>query len=934
MKLSKVLSLVLAIAMLLSVPTFAAFTDVAADANYAEAVTVLSALEIINGYEDGSFRPDGKITRAEYSAIICRAIGMGDAAQGSVTDSFTDVAADHWANGYIATAQNAGIINGMGDGTFAPEAEVTYEQAVKMLVCALGYTNKAEALGGYPTGHMMVAIQESMTVGTSNAPGGASRATVARLTYNSLNVPLMEQTSFGADAKFEPVATKSLLWSKLDAVTAEAKIESVPLGQDAENVTLTAIKANKVAEANEYEVPVSVKINGVNLVGLQGLKATVVIDKSSEGEEKLLCVVPKAGKNVELTIDPAMVADVGTSTVEYYKTNDDDRVSKIKLDESVSAYVNLEERDFEDALDEDDAVAYRFVDTDNNGAYDTLFVDREQVFVVGSVNTTSNKIFKATDAKVTASFDQASITLDPEDETVTWTIKNAEGAEIALADIQAGDVVAVKESTVDSNTHYEITVSNTVVEGTITETFVEIAKVDNVEINKFKIGETEYTTLDGSEMKPGATVTAKVYGDKVVDYTVAKGIQNYGMVLAANRAEDFGVTYQLQILNQAGEIVTYNFAEKVNGEAPEYASTSDMEAAFQVGDMIAYELNKDNQIKSIDCETGFEDAYVLDETDKMVTGVDTYRPTAGKLGSYYITDSTVVFATAEDKADMTKEDAALSTTEIFDEDINYTFSLIANAEKEVLAVILYNATANIDYTTYPIVVTKLATVTVEGERRTKLFGYVNGEDVEIILADDAEESATDLTVGDIALYTTNAVGEMEKAFVLADKVGDNFVVKANSYNAITGEGAKDDGDTEVAGNYVTLDGTMTIGDSVALTGFGAAGKAYKVQKNLLRLVDANDYADTFDSADDKRDYTFEADEDRINDFFVNANAVAYQYNANTGKFKVTTIADVETDYATNDYQNKAQTDNDDFVYVYNYDGETKLVLIVNVDGDK
>jgi len=180
------------------------------------------------------------------------------------------------------------------------------------------------------------------------------------------------------------------------------------------------------------------------------------------------------------------------------------------------------------------------------------------------------------------------------------------------------------------------------------------------------------------------------------------------------------------------------------------------------------------------------------------------------------------------------------------------------------------------------------------------------------------------------MFTTNAAGEMVKAYTLADKNGDNFIVKANY--------ADDDEDGDVAGNLVTLSttnrtaaGCMTVGATHTLKGFGAAGKAYKVQGNLLRLVKAADYAATFSGTD--RDYTNITDEDMIQDYSVNASAVAYLYDTATNKYTVTTLLDAETDYTTADYQHGDQIDNDDLVYVYNYDGETKLVLIVDVASD-
>ena len=152
--LKKTLAVVLAFAMVLSMGFSAfAFSDVADGTKVAEAVGILSNLKILTGFEDGTFKPDETVTRAQMAAIICRTLGYEDQAQSSMgTTVFNDVAADHWASGYINVAQAQQIINGYGDGNYGPEDLVTYEQAVKMIVSALGYDLAAQAKGGYPTG--------------------------------------------------------------------------------------------------------------------------------------------------------------------------------------------------------------------------------------------------------------------------------------------------------------------------------------------------------------------------------------------------------------------------------------------------------------------------------------------------------------------------------------------------------------------------------------------------------------------------------------------------------------------------------------------------------------------------------------------------------------------------------------------------------------
>jgi len=138
--------------------------------------------------EDGSFlfKPEATITRAEFAKMIAVAI-TGNAALTETTAKFPDVPESHWANKYIAYAVKAGIINGRDDGTFRPENPVTYGEAIKMVVCAKGYgslykQNEGEA---WYQGYIKVANDVNLTknavaLGTAEAPRGM----VAQLIYN------------------------------------------------------------------------------------------------------------------------------------------------------------------------------------------------------------------------------------------------------------------------------------------------------------------------------------------------------------------------------------------------------------------------------------------------------------------------------------------------------------------------------------------------------------------------------------------------------------------------------------------------------------------------------------------------------------------------------------------------------------------------------
>ena len=151
--LKKVLSLVLALAMALSLMTVAFAKEASDYTDYdeitnKEAVEVLTALEVIDGMGD-SFQPNGNVTRAQMAkmiTIICLGNVDPTAFLGTATD-LKDING-HWAEAYIKYCYSQGIISGRGNGVFDPNANVTAAEASKMLLTAIGYNAKVQGYTG------------------------------------------------------------------------------------------------------------------------------------------------------------------------------------------------------------------------------------------------------------------------------------------------------------------------------------------------------------------------------------------------------------------------------------------------------------------------------------------------------------------------------------------------------------------------------------------------------------------------------------------------------------------------------------------------------------------------------------------------------------------------------------------------------------------
>ena len=188
----RILTWLLAISMLgslLTVPAGAAavtkFSDVS-DSYTATAVESLRLMGVLDGYGDGTFRPDTVLNRAQFCKMAVYAMdGSGELGRYSTVTIFPDVKPSHWASAYINMAARKGIISGFADGKFKPGQTVTAGQAVTILMRGLGY--KDEDMGGvWPQSYMAEAQTNGLlkSTGITSAYAGLTRAQAAKLFLN------------------------------------------------------------------------------------------------------------------------------------------------------------------------------------------------------------------------------------------------------------------------------------------------------------------------------------------------------------------------------------------------------------------------------------------------------------------------------------------------------------------------------------------------------------------------------------------------------------------------------------------------------------------------------------------------------------------------------------------------------------------------------
>lgn len=247
--LKKILALVLALVMSFSLMATAnAFTDSdKINGTYEEAVEVLSGLKVFQGYDNGSFVPQGSITRAEVATIIYRIV-TGDVADKQVGiyadyNKFDDVKSTSWYAGYVNFCANAEYIKGYDAKTFGPNDPVTGYQALAMILRAVGYDKNGEFTGaGWQTQTAAVGKKLGITDNVSEGTLGvaATREVVAEILFRTIMVPQVEYTvAFG----YQSIGKVSIGYETFGLAYAEG----IVTGNQATGAAATVVSKDYVA---------------------------------------------------------------------------------------------------------------------------------------------------------------------------------------------------------------------------------------------------------------------------------------------------------------------------------------------------------------------------------------------------------------------------------------------------------------------------------------------------------------------------------------------------------------------------------------------------------------------------------------------------------------------------------------------------------------
>ena len=776
----------------------AAFTDSADIKVDTEVVDTLVSLGVVNGYDDGSFKPNGTVTRAEMAKMIyVLRTGNSDAsAYNDDKTSFTDIGS-HWARGYIKYCQSLGIIAGKSNTKFCPNDKVTAQEADKMLLVTLGYNAEKAGLVGANWASKTNALADEAglledvnTSFTSACP----RQYAAQLIYNTIfaNTVILrdgEYTNMNAlgTGKNATVGVKYMDLVEFDAGT----LYTCKLVDGKDYYSITTKNTPQGGHGKVYTDASDLLGQNVTVLMKSTSKETTVYGIYADEDSKVLATgyvgaleqdgdkkVKLNGTSYKVEQTVGGTEDNEAKIVTYAQSN-----SKVQLSNADASLVDLAAEVDKTAQSIDANIAastIKLIDNDGNGKVDAAVYTPAEV---GKVNTVSKSAIAVTNGVGTVKFDDYDI----------------------YDGVKKNDYVSVIKDTYTSDDN-----------GIVTKLDVVSGKIDGARTNEVKINGTWY--------KVASTAPTMATGDSY-DVAIVGGVVVFGEMTAESSKNVMAITgvkskdgtYTLE--NEVGENDKYlkvkaYFADstsseikiskingtKLNNLTVDKNSTLEATVAKTIAVANLYTYSK--------LSDGMYDVKLLSDTNKAgydVVGNGNYNKQ--KIDSKTLADDAVVFviATNETKVMTGKQIKDWPNTADFAGMYAATESNGINYIKVAAIKSTTSSTPNADGDLkYAYVVANSYTSKVEGE--------------------DGNKTAYDVWTADGAktLYVDGTGTTVASGSILVYKEDGKYITITDSFKPANNSYAKTNDDAKISI------------DTVAITGFD-----YKSEGTLAIAKDAS-----------------------------------------------------------------------------------------------
>ncbi|MEG2583223.1 MAG: hypothetical protein RSA27_01785 [Oscillospiraceae bacterium] len=697
----------------------------------------------------------------------------------TVQTSFTDVPEKY--KKAVAILENLKLVDG-NEEKFNTRRPIEFDQAVKIIVTALGYDFLAKEKGGYPNGYIKVATEINLLNNVNGAAGEKLKShEVVNLLYNCLDIGILEQTVFGEKDEYDVKNDATLLSKYRDIYVHKGIFDGTC---DTTLIGNSSLKDNHIMIGNiEF---ISTNSNIADALG-QSVKAYY---KANNDGTKSIVYLDLIKNNVLLLKDEEILeVNENCDTITYQADNN--KMKDIKLSPILRVVYNGVA--FSEYTAEDFKVKngqLRLIDNNQDNVYDVVFIHKYENLVVSYKSIFSQTIT----GKYSYADSLSSIDLTPTDDTKVKITKN--DIEATINDINEYDVLSVAKSKTGSKEIIDITVSDKFVEGVISEINQNGKKVliDGVyhELSQVYIEALEKADSAATKIVLGESYKCfKDDGGKIVFIKQAGSSETKYMYLY-KISKETGLESKIaaRLLTQNEEWVTLDFAPKMrlNQAETKVAKEKVYDALVKDGacvrQIIKVKTNDEKEIVEV------EIAEVTDENKKESFTVTTPRTNYYKYqnesfdSAMFVTNNTSVFVipdgiedTEENhsvrKKDILRGDHIYQNYQAYDID-EYNFTNVLMIKQTPAEVAEDGQNRSI------FIVNEVADVIYNDENRYKISGSM-GSYRNISIVAESGVDLSELRCGDIVFVNMNQKGNLT-SYTPLYKVLDGEVMQNKQVN--------------------------------------------------------------------------------------------------------------------------------------------------------
>lgn len=728
------------------------------------------------------------MTRRQFCLLMNEFLGASSNSASTNLIKFDDILDYDPDINVLRNMSDLGFTDGFSDNLFRPNDNVTYEDAITLMVNMLGYKYSAQAKGGYPMGYLAVASSEGLLEGVKPVSGEAiTQDAILCLLTNFIDIDVLEQVAFGTEVKYQAIEGETILAKNFNTYKGNGIVDGT---YETMLDTASTVPEGRVSIGGNQLL-----VNGSNIESYFGYEVDYYYELNKSGYSKIVAAYP-SDTNKELFIDVADKGEFDGNELIYYVEgkNKEFRV-KIQV-ETMTVYNGVAAAFDKERIENMQEGYVKFVDNDGNGKYDILFVEEVQYFVVRSVDKVNGVIY----GKYSLQSGDDIIRLELDNYDVKYKIMDDKGNPSDISKIKEWDVLSVVSATIGSDKVYKINICSNSVTGKVTALAGEYGDYDYVVINdtQYKISNTmNALILDGdvNDFKLGQEITLifNSNGSAVCTKIDTKFTGKLGIIKDFDYVTISEKEFYIEYIDSSAAITTSYLAPQFKFK---YADSSvEIDEKVEIKDsakftrfldvlntcfdsnrvVFRYDVDADGKINDIEFATDATSNKSLLDKNRLAlvknTGTTQYRVyqnaffensarmTTGKL--YRLASGATVFATpptnveddslysvSGDLGDWMKKFSTDSNGYMTYRFLNGQIYTYGDNEREVVALTYQDAGEQIlHYTTpsYSFVVSKVTAVEQEinGERETltKLTGINGSGKEDTVLIRDMRSSS-------------------------------------------------------------------------------------------------------------------------------------------------------------------------------------------------